>query len=208
MDDSIRYLEGHALGEGCFWLRGSRPRLAGVFGRKDAEGDPGAGAPVPWALRLAGPAAARASQLGREGQRAGPRRGPAAAPFRPGLTQDWVAQQETSASLFCFAALARGLGRGLGSEAAGEWRGRSSAPQPVPVASPLRPAPPLGEPGDSGLGPGAGGQPGSDKRCSPPALPQARLPVQWVPSTSPDLASPPPAWRGPRPSAASSPPRG
>lgn len=36
------------------------------------------------------------------------------------LTQDWVAQQETGKSLFCFAALARGPGGGLGSEAAGE----------------------------------------------------------------------------------------
>lgn len=150
MDDSIRYLEGHALGEGCFWLRGSRPRLAGLFGRKDAEGDPGAGAPVPWGLRLAGPAAARASQLGREGQRAGlpaaraPRRGPAAAPFRPGLTQDWVAQQETSASLFCFAALARGLGRGLGSEAAGELAGSQQRTPAGPCRLPAQTRPSAG----------------------------------------------------------------
>lgn len=36
-----------------------------------------------------------------------PSDGPAALPFRPRLTQDWVAQQEAGTSLFCFAALSR-----------------------------------------------------------------------------------------------------
>lgn len=39
-----------------------------------------------------------------------PSGGPAAAPFRPRITQDWVAQQEAGTSLFCLAKLALAQG--------------------------------------------------------------------------------------------------
>lgn len=124
MDDSIRYLEGEALGKVVSGFAGRALHLLGVFGRQEAKADPRVRTPARWQLRAA---AAPESQLssGREGQRAAlparvsqPRAGGGALSAR--LTRGWVAQQETGTSLFCFAALARGPGGGLGSEAAGE----------------------------------------------------------------------------------------
>lgn len=123
MDDSSRYLEGEALGKVVSGFLGrALDLLGGVWEARSKRRPEGLDTSL-----MRAPSRGDPRTPARAGQ--GSALVPAAWVFQPWasggalsarLTQDWVAQQETGTSLFCFAALARGPGGGLGSEAAGE----------------------------------------------------------------------------------------